>query len=570
MDLDTSSRRYYDARYGELKAERQSFIPHWRDLSDHILTRQSRFLATDRNRGDRRNNKIIDNTATLALRTLASGMLTGLASPSRPWLALRTPDPDLNEYQPVKLWLDLTRNRMLEVFLRSNLYTTLPLSFADLGCYGTSAFAALPDYESLLRFYHFPIGSYSIANSDRGTVDTCYREFMMTVRQLLMMFREGAVSKAVNNLANAKSLESWVNVTHAVEPNPDFNPQRAQWSNYKAFRSVYYEPGSNEEKMLRVAGFDRMPVLASRWKITGEDVYGNSPGMEILGDVRALQLQQKRKQQLIDKGVNPAMSGPSSMREGRSSVLPGDVTWYDQPSGGQKFEPVYRPEPAYYQWLLQDIAETQGRIKRGLFEDLFLLLANDTRSNVTAREVAERHEEKLLLLGPVVEQQNDDLFDPLVDIAFDAMLNARILPKPPPELQGQSINVEYISIMAQAMKLVGLPSIERTIGFIAQLGQAKPEAFDWINVRETIAAYRSMSGAPPKIINDAKVVEAIAAGRAQQQKMMQLAAAAKPAADAAGAVKDLADANTSGNNALTQIAARLQGRPPPAGQAKAA
>jgi len=126
--LDTTSIRYCNARLGQLEQERESFIPHWRDLSDHILTRQSRFLITDRNKGDRRNHKIIDNTATLALRTLASGMLTGLASPSRPWLALRTPDPDLNEYQPVKVWLDLTRSRMLEVFLRSNLYTTPPRS----------------------------------------------------------------------------------------------------------------------------------------------------------------------------------------------------------------------------------------------------------------------------------------------------------------------------------------------------------------------------------------------------------------------------------------------------------
>jgi hypothetical protein len=410
--METATRKYYDERYGQLKAERDSFIPHWRDLSDHILPRQSRFLVTDRNRGDRRNNKIIDNTATLAIRTLASGMMSGLTSPARPWFSLRTPDAELNEYQPVKLWLDTTRNRMAEVFLRSNLYTTLPLVYGDLGVYGTSAFLALEDDEDLVRFYHLSIGSYCLGNSYRGRVDTCYREFQMTVRQMFQMFGKDRCSSAVQRLDQPSSLETWTTIIHAIEPNPDYDPRRAKFSQYKEYRSCYYEQGANEDKMLRTSGFDRFRILAPRWGVTGEDVYGSSPGMEALGDIRALQLQQKRKQQLIDKTVNPPMGAPAALRNDRASVLPGDVTYYDNTTGNQKFEPLYMVDGRGYQWLLQDIGETQQRIRRTFFEDLFLMLANDQRSGITAREIAERHEEKLLMLGPVVERQNDEMLGP--------------------------------------------------------------------------------------------------------------------------------------------------------------
>jgi len=552
----SSCRKYYDERYGQMKAERDSFIPHWRDLSDHILPRQARFLVTDRNRGDRRNNKIIDNTATLSARTIMSGMMSGMTSPARPWFVLRTPDHRLNEYQPVKLWLDTTRNRMAEVFLRSNLYTTLPLVYGDLAVYGTSAFLALEDDEDMIRFYHLSIGSYCLANSARGRVDTCYREFQMTVRQMFQMFGKENCSKAVQSLDQPGTLETWVTIIHAIEPNPDYEPRRQKFSQYKAYRSCYYEAGGNEDKMLRTSGFDRFRVLAPRWTVTGEDVYGSSPGMEALGDIRALQLQQKRKQQLVDKSVNPPMGAPAALRNDRASVLPGDVTYYDNTTGNQKFEPLYMVDGRGYQWLLQDIAETQNRIKRTFFEDLFLMLANDQRSGITAREIAERHEEKLLMLGPVVERQNDEMLDPLVDITFETMLRYGVLPTPPPELQGKPLAVEYISIMAQAMKTVGVASIERFVSFVGQLAGAKPEVLDKVNFDEAVDEYLSTVGAPPKLIYDAKYVEQVRAHRQKQQQAAQLAASG---AQAASAAKTLSEAKVGNENALTQMLRNMKG-----------
>jgi hypothetical protein len=549
-----SKRQRFNRRLAELTTERSSFIRHWQDLSEYILPRQARFTVTDRNRGDLRNNKIVDNTATLAVRTLSSGMMSGITSPARPWFQLRTPDPSLNEFTPVKMWLDLVKNRMAEVFLRSNLYTTLPITYSDLGVFGSHAFAVLEDTEDVIRCFPFPIGSYAIGTSYRGNVDSIYREYQMTVRQIVGQFGIENVSMSVKNLYERGNGEAWIDVVHAVEPNDEYDERKAT-AKYKRFRSVYYEKGCDEDKMLRESGFDDFPVMAPRWALTGEDIYGHSPGMDALGDIKALQLEQKRKMQAIDKMVNPPMVAPSSLRNQRASLLPGDVTYVDVSSGQAGFAPAYEINPRINELML-DIQDNQGRIRRAFFEDLFLMIANDQRSNITAREIQERHEEKLLMLGPVLERLNDELLDPLIDRTFNIMLRNGLIPPPPKELEGLDLSVEYISVMAQAMKLTGITGIERFMAFAGNLAQAKPEVLDKIDFDQTLDEYANMVGTPPSIVKDDDTVAKVRQQRADQQQAMQNAEMAMQAANTA---KSLSQTQIADDNAVGQMINQLRG-----------
>src|SRR3990167_3541625 len=172
-----------------LELERTSFIAHWRDLSDYILPRRSRFTVTDVNKGDRRNLKIIDSSATLAARTLRSGMMAGVTSPSRPWFRLTTAEPGLAQMGEVKAWLPLVTQRMEDVFRRSNLYNSLPVMYGDLGVFGTAAMYVEEDFTGdVIRTMPFPIGSYMMGLNERMVVDVLVREFQMTVRQIVQTF----------------------------------------------------------------------------------------------------------------------------------------------------------------------------------------------------------------------------------------------------------------------------------------------------------------------------------------------------------------------------------------------
>ncbi|HBR7639210.1 TPA: phage tail protein [Klebsiella pneumoniae] len=533
----------------QLTNDRSSFDPHWRELSDFINPRGSRFLVTDVNRDDRRNTKIVDPTATLAARTLSSGMMSGITSPARPWFKLATPDPDMMDYGPVKLWLEVVQRRMNEVFNKSNIYQSLPLLYASLGNYSTGAMAVLEDDSDVIRTMMFPIGSYYMANSARGSVDTCFRKFSMTVRQLVMEFGLNNVSDSVKGMWDSGNYESWIEVIHAVYPNIDRDTAKLNSKN-KPVKSVYYEVGGDSDKLLRESGFDEFPIMAPRWEVNGEDVYGSScPGMIALGQVKALQLEQKRKSQLIDKATNPPMVGPSSLRNQRVSLLPGDITYIDQVTGQDGFKPAYLVNPNTAD-LLADIQDTRQIINSAYFVDLFMMLQNINTRSMPVEAVIEMKEEKLLMLGPVLERLNDECLNPLIDRTFSIMARKNLLPPPPDVLQGMPLRIEYISVMAQAQKSIGLSSLSSTVGFIGQLAQAKPEALDKLNVDQAIDAFAEMSGVSPTVIVPQEQVEQVREQRAQQQQQQQMVAMGMAAAQGA---KTLSEAQTADPSLLTAL-----------------
>lgn len=563
MKGELSKRKQFDILRAQLENERASFLSHWRDLGDHILPRRPRFTTSENNRGERKNQKIIDATATMAARTLRSGMMSGVTSPARPWFRLSIPDPQFMESGPVKDWLHTVTERMSAVFIKSNLYNVLPTVYGDMGVFGTAAMMVEEDFDEVMRFYVFPIGSYAIAVNDKLKVDMFYREFRMTARQVVARFgkRDGSGNIIWDNISNTVRSqyesghgEAWVDVCHMIRPNDDFDDSKVE-SKHKKFSSCYYEKGASklagdEDKVLRESGYDYFPVLCPRWEVTGEDVYGTEcPGMIALGDIRALQLMQKKKAQAIEKMVNPPMVAPTSMANKKISLLPGDVSFSDAREGTGGIRPAHEINPRVNE-LVMDIQEYQMRIKRVFYEDLFLMLSNTDRREITAREVDVRQEEKLLALGPVLEQLNQDLLDPLIDIAFTLMDRQGLIPEPPQDIQGKSLRVEYISIMAQAQKLAGIASIERFAGFAQGIAAVNPEALDKIDTDQILDVYGDRLSLQPGIVRSDDKVAEIRQGRAQAQQAAQVAATVQ---QGAAAMRDLSGADMEGDNALTRL-----------------
>ena len=552
MQSNLDRRKRYDIKRTELLSERSSFEPHWRDLSEYILPRRSRFFVSDSNKGDSRNQKIIDSSATFSARTLRSGMMAGVTSPARPWFELSTQDEDLANNEAVKEWLSKVTKKMTSVFLKSNLYNVLPIMYGDLGVFSTAAMLVEEDITDTVRFYPFPIGSYAIANDHKLKVNTFFREFRMTVRQVVTKFaldpetekiNWDLISTSVRNLYDEQQFEAWINVTHVIEPNAEHDPKKLD-SKFKKYISVYYESGSgprgrytldavDRDKFLREKGYDYFPVLAPRWEISGEDVYGTScPGMESLGDIKQLQVGEKRSAQAVEKQINPPMTGPATLKNQKTSILPGDITYTDEREGQKGFRPAHTVSFDISQLEVKQ-AQVRERIRRAFFEDLFLMLASSDRRQITAREIDERHEEKLLALGPVLEQLNQDLLDPLIDITFDIMIARDDIPPPPEELAGQDLKIVYVSIMAQAQKLSGVASIERLSQFVAEVAQGKPEVLDKINSDKLIDIYGDTISVPYGIIIPDEEANEIRGARAQAQQQQQQAEQAQMSAQTA-------------------------------------
>jgi hypothetical protein len=562
-------REFLEKLWTRLDNERSTFVSHWQDLADWTLPRRMRIDPSDRNKGDKRNRLIINNTAKYAHRTLESGLHAGLTSPARPWMKLETRDPALMKVPAVKQYLEEVTSRMLAVFAQTNLYNVLPTIYGNIGLFGSSAMAILPDSEDLFRAYNYPIGSFCLATNSRGVVNTFAREWEATVYQVVEQFGVipgttmidwSTISKTVRNLWNDGDTEAPVRVRWMVLPNRDFNPDRVE-SRFKAFSSCYYEVGENglgrdqQGTFLKESGFDTFPVMAPRWEVTDNDSYGtDSPGMTALGDTRQLQMEERKKGQAIAKGVDPSLVGPSSLRTQKTSLLPGDVTYQDVREGMIGLKPIHDVNPAWLQHLTFDLSGVEYRIKRAYFEDLFLMLQTlDPVRGVqppTAREVEERHEEKLIALGPTLERTADELHDPAIDRVFLMMAAAKMLPEAPEELQGAALKVEYVSILQQAQKTIGVASSDRFLQTIIPLGEAFPETRYKLDPMQIVDDYADMLGARPLWVRPTEEARAMAEQAAQQERKI---AEAQQAQLLAGAAKDASQASLDGNSALTRM-----------------
>jgi hypothetical protein len=541
-----------------MKNERSSFDAHYREIADWIKPRRTRFQTSDRNRGDRRNQKIIDSRATFASRTLSSGLMSGVTSPARPWFRLAPPDPDLGEFGPVKDWLHIVRTLMLTVFQRSNLYSKLPVVYGDLGNFATGAMFVREDDATVIRCFDHPVGSYYLANDENLDVRVFGREYEMTVRQIVGQFARvpgtardldwSKVSGPIKTAWDNSNYEEWIPVTHLVQPNDDYDPNRLH-AKYKPFSSCYYETANRDQQFLLESGYDEFPVLAPRWEMTGEDVYGTDcPGMTALGDVKALQLMKKFGLQAIEKMVKPPMVAPPEMRTSKLSILPGDVSYVAE-GPNKSFRPAMQVNLNLND-LRQETAEVKQLIDQAYFVDLFLMLENLDRKEITATEIMERKEEKLLALGPVFTRLDSDLLHPLIDRTYAIMERKGMLPPPPPELDGATLRVEYESVMAQAQRAVATGGLERFTGFVTNLAAEDPTVWDKVDRDQMIDEYAQMTGVPPRVVvPDDKVAE-VRQARAQQQ---QAAQAAELASKVAPAVRDLSQSPTTGDNALASL-----------------
>lgn len=551
---EISKRKLLLSRWGQLRNERESWMAHWKEISDYLLPRSGRFFVDDRNRGDKRHNNIYDSTGTRALRVLAAGMMAGMTSPARPWFRLTTSDPQLDESAAVKAWLaDVTR-LMQMVFAKSNTYRALHSMYEELGAFGTASTIVLADFNSVIHHYTLTTGEFAMAADHRGQINTLYREFQMTVAQMVREFGRDNCSPTVQTLFDRGALEQWVTIMHAIEPRVDRDVTKRDDRNM-AWKSVYFEHGGNEDQILRDSGFKEFPALCPRWATTGGDIYGNSPAMEALGDIKQLQHEQLRKAQGIDYKTKPPLQAPTSLKSRDVDTLPGGISFVDSaaPNGGIRSAFEVNIDLSH---LLADIQDVRERIKGSFYADLFLMLANGTNPQMTATEVAERHEEKLLMLGPVLERMHNEILDPLIEMTFSRMVEAGIVPPPPDELQGMELNVEFVSMLAQAQRAIATNSVDRFVGNLGAVAGIKPEVLDKFDADRWADAYADMLGIDPELIVPGEQVALIRKQRAEAAQAQQQAALLNQGADTA---QKLGSVDTSKQSALTDVTRAFSG-----------
>lgn len=549
--------RDFQRRYIKL---RESFerdrLGHYQALNEYLAVLRGRYLRQSDDRGfehsKARFNKRMTTEAAIALRTLESGMLAGATSEVRPWFALTIGPGADNDDPRIRRWLDAVRDVLLLICSESNFYGCARMVYYDLGSYGTATMITYPDFDNVIWNYVASPGEAYLALSERRVVDQCYRRDTMNVSQLVREFGLDNVSRQTKQLWETKSYHTEIPVLQVIEPRL-FHSDHQPMNNRYPWRNVYIEMASQKRTnadvhMLEESGFRERPLMTPRWESNMAEPYGTSPGMLALPEVQSLHVMKYRRAQAVDFMAQPVLGVPSEMKTDFSR-LPGATNYYNAQNPGRAGS-LWDPTLSIRE-LRDELNECVGLIQRAFFSDLFQMMMLSDRREITATEVVERHEEKMLMLGPVLDNVHGEFLDPFIDRAYAIAVRAGIMPPPPDDVEeGAELRVQYTSILAQAQRLVGLGPIERLLGIVAPFAGVKPGTVNKIDEYELVDEVGTILGVPADIIIETRKARATTDQQTQAAALQQQAATMP---DAAAAARTLSETRPSNSDLLGQL-----------------
>ena len=541
---DAAALKYSQGRLLGLRVNRYSWWTHWRELADYFLPRRYKWIVTPNQmaRGSPINQHILDSTGVICARNLASGLVSGKSSPTRPWFKLRVGTVDSTTTSPVSLWLAECERILYLIFSESNFYNSIAQFYFDLVIFGTATMLIYEDFENVINCINPCAGEYYLDIDGKYRPTIFYREFTLTVDACVKEFGYENCSESVRSLYDdpgGANLTRELIIAHSIEPNDDGRASLFGFADKFAYRELYWEwggsaspQGSNYQPtgFLRRKGYYSQVAVAARWDLVSNDPYGRSPGMDALPDQKQVQLETRRKAQAIDKMVNPPLVADVQLKNQPASLLPGGMTYIQgfAQSGKPAISSIYDTHQFPVGDISEDIKEAQGRLTKIFFNDVLMTASQyETRSNVTAVEWNMRKSESLVALGPALDRIDYEGLGPTIDRVFDIAARAGILPPAPPEIQGQMINIAYVSMLKQAQDATAASGIEATLKLAGELEGLKPGSMMNIDIDYAIDKFSALQNNDPKMIRSPEVLAQMRADEAQQAQAAQQAAMAE-------------------------------------------
>ena len=517
------------SRFDRLKSQRQNWESHWQEVADYMQPRKAD-VTKSRSKGDKRTELIFDSSPLQSVELLSASLHGMLTNPSTPWFSLKFKNEDMEGEDEAKLWLESATEVMYSAFNQSNFQQEIFELYHDLITFGTAAMFIEEDDEDNLKFSTRHINEIYISENEKGRIDTVFRKFRISARAAIRKF--GNVSNNIAVIAKKDPYEE-VEILHAVYPRDDYNPKKQDTENMQ-FESIYLDADSGEE--LSVSGFREFPFVVPRYLKASHEIYGRSPAMTALPDVKMLNEMSKTIIKSAQKQVDPPLLVPDDGFLLPVRTVPGGLNFY-RAGTRDRIEPL---NIGANNTLGLNMEEQRRNSIRNAFYVNQLQMQDGPQ--MTATEVIQRNEEKMRLLGPVLGRLQSELLKPLIDRSFAILMRKNLFPNPPEFLSGQDIEIEYVSPLAKAQKSTELSSIMRAIEILGSLSNVAP-VFDHINMDKLVRHLTSIVGVPQKILKPQAELNAerqeAAAQAEQQQQMQQMQQVAQAGRDIAPLAKAL-------------------------------
>lgn len=516
----------YSTKYFKKKRSQMDFVfenikGDLKELSEYFAPRMSRFIVSDVNKPIKKTKKLKDSVTIKAVNDFASGMQSGATSAATRWFKCQMKNKKLNKRNDVKIWCHNTEELIRAILASSNFYQNSFGIYKQVGSYAFGSLQMESDYETVVNFKLLPVGSYRYSRDHRGEPDTVCRSFMETAENIVEKYGYENCSDAVKN-AYDNCTDQLFELVYFVEPNKEYNP-KSPLARHKRFISATFEATS--DKFLKLSGFDRFPFAIFEAEVNGEDNYpSNCPGIQALPDAKQLMEQTKTYSSVMKKIAVPLMKGPASLSKVKGLTdTPGQIIAEDE--NGRGLSPVYEVNPQALQ-LKEHNNELKQDIKAHFFNDLFAVILNTAERGRTATEVNEVKEEKMVLLSPLLDQFHKGYRNVLNWILFECA-RVGILPMPPEIIQGEEMEIEFVSALALAQKVKGISSIERFTTFTVNLAQMIDQTLVYkINGDQIIDDYAEIANVNPEHVISTDEVNKkraeLAEKQAQQEQMQAM------------------------------------------------
>ena len=488
--------KYIKNRLTFLKDQRKPWEDEWDTLSELIMpTRRFDSNYPENNmtdRGDSIGSDIHSSYAMYANRLMADGFLGQVVSPGNPWFRSfidRTPEMIAegfypNELQPIRLWLDERDAIVYSELERSNYYSEMHMAFMDAGWCGTVVQTVEEDIDnSVLNFQTQHIMEYYIRENSHGNVDTAYRVYKVSAREMFKRWYYEDLSKAVQKAIDEEEWDKTFTIIHAIEPReqvvglPIRKPTAVDKIN-KPYSSIYMEPDSSNS-ILEVSGRDAPPVVW-RWITMAGEHYGRGPASWAKNDIKALNNMTRDMLVRSQKEVDPPMLVDDSFY-GNFSTNPGVINYFNGMSTKRVAEPV--PLGGNYSIAGEERRQKMDIIGKHFHNDFFAILQSMEQGRKTAEEVRAIQNEQAILLAPITGRLEQDFLDGQLDRVFNILQSAGKLPPVPEEFkewEGAPMRMNFLGALPhlqRRMRLTsGLGAFKASLGGVAQLQQMAAQA----------------------------------------------------------------------------------------------
>lgn len=507
------------SRFERVKTDRQGWDDYWQELAYYCLPHKAE-ITEKRAPGQKLPADVYDSTAINAAQIMAAGFHGYLTNPASEWFGIKMKDTPLNDEVEGKQWLSTSKKKINDTLNSSNFSEQIHEVYLDLSVFGTPCLYEEEDLQDTVRFFARDVGEIYISENERGRVDMVYRLFTLTARQAYEKWQGKAGKSVVDAYIKEKDYEKPFQFLHCVGPRTQRDPRKELNAKHKPFYSYFV--AYKDKRIVSEGGYDEFPFFVTRFIKKSGKKYGYSPAMNALPDIKMLNRMSLTIIKAAQKVVDPPLVLPHDGFLLPLVTKPGGVNYRISGQAGDKIDTLQTNGNIPVGLEMEE--QRRGAIMQTFFVDLFLMLRD--RKNMTATEVLQRTEEKMLILGPVLGRLMTELLDPIIKRTFAILLRKGVIPPPPESLQGKEYVIEYVSPLAKAQKMLQSQSIQNFLVVIRGIAEISPEILAKINMDEVVDLLADFMGVDPSILNDEDKVEEIRKAQAEAQaQQMQLALA---------------------------------------------